>query len=580
MSATISRISKLYDWLDERAGVKQLLRGALDEPIRGGARWAYVFGSTLLFLFALQAITGIFLAMYYVPSADHAHASVAFIQKAVPGGALLRGLHHYGASAMVIIVVAHIAQTFLFGAYKGKRELLWIVGGLLLLIILGFAFTGYLLPWDQDAYFGTKVGTSIAGEIPVVGPVQQRIMLGGTELTSLTLSRFFMVHVFLLPLAMALLVVLHIYLFRRAGAAGPTHNKDDHKVARFYPKQLLKDSIFVLIVFVALLLLARFMPARLGPQADPASDFLARPAWYFLPLFQLLKYFPGKWSLIPTVVLPGILFALIFLLPFIDRRRERNPLRRPVATAALVFLLAGSVGLIALSKYQDSMNPEFSHKLNRQEEEANKFLQTAFQPQEIGRSIPVTPPDVVNPSVTGSAPLKIFFANCANCHGADANGGTFGPSLVNLGRRRNLTSEDLAIWIEGHGREPSPDSMPRYNQLAEEERRNIADWLLKLIEPVEATAGEPVSAINGEPPASFSASCAFCHGDRGEGSIGPPLLWVTSKPNRSKEDLIKLLKNPRSYGLDDPMPESFPDLTEDEMRKIADWLERLRPSQQ
>ncbi len=577
MSAATSRINRAYDWLDERAGVRQLLRGALDEPIRGGARWAYVFGSTLIFLFALQAITGIFLAMYYVPSADHAHVSVAFIQKAVPGGALLRGLHYYGASAMVIIIAAHIAQTFLFGAYKGKRELLWIVGGLLLVIVLGFAFTGYLLPWDQEAYFGTKVGSSVAGEVPLVGPVQQRIMLGGTELTSLTLSRFFMVHVFLLPLALGLLVVLHIYLFKRAGAAGPFHNKSDHRVERFYPKQLLKDSAFVLIVFAALLLLANFVPARLGPQADPTSDFLARPAWYFLPLFQLLKYFPGQWSLIPTVLLPGVLFALIFLVPFIDRRRERNPLRRPVATAALVFTLAGSVGLIAMSKYQDNANLEFSRKLKQQEEEASRFLQAAFQPQEIGRSIAMMPPGVANPSVVGSAPLKIFFANCANCHGADATGGAFGPSLVNLARRRDLTSNFLMGWIEGHGREPSADSMPRYKQLTEEERRDLAAWLLKLEKPVEPSAINPQTAVDGEPPSVFSANCALCHGDRGEGSIGPPLIGITSKPNRSKEDLIKLLQNPRSYGLEDPMPETFPDLTEEDIRKIADWLERLNP---
>ena len=136
----------LYDWLDERTGVKEITREALDEPIRGGARWAYVFGSVLLFLFAIQVVTGIVLSLYYAPTADHAHVSVSYIQKAVTGGWLLRGLHHYGATAMVIVAVAHLAQTFLFGAYKKKRELLWGAGVLMLLIILRFSFTGYLLP--------------------------------------------------------------------------------------------------------------------------------------------------------------------------------------------------------------------------------------------------------------------------------------------------------------------------------------------------------------------------------------------------------------------------------------------------
>ncbi|HXG91419.1 MAG TPA: cytochrome b N-terminal domain-containing protein [Blastocatellia bacterium] len=577
MSAFASRLAKVADWLDERAGIKRLTRSALDEPIRGGARWAYVFGSTLVFLFAIQAVTGMLLAIYYVPSADHAHASVAYIQKAVPGGALLRGLHYYGASAMVIIVVAHITQTFLYGAYKGKRELLWVVGGVLFILVLGFAFTGYLLPWDQEAYFGTKVGTSIAGEVPLVGPLSQRIMLGGTELTTLTLSRFFTAHVFLLPLALGLLLVLHIYLFRRAGAAGPFHNKDDQRVERFYPKQLFKDSIFIFIIFLSLLLLAEIMPAELGPQADPTSDFLARPAWYFLPLFQLLKYFPGKLSLIPTVVLPAVLFGLIFLLPFLDRRAERNPVRRPVATAILIFSLTGAVGLIVLSKYEDRANPEFSAKLKQQDEEAKAFLKTAFQPQEIGRSVPITAPQVANPAEAGSTPLKIFFANCANCHGADATGGPIGPSLINLARARNLTFDYLTRWIAGHGREPSADSMPRYKQLTEEERGELADWLLKLDKPVEQAASESQTSGDGEPPAAFSANCALCHGDRAEGNIGPSLIGVTSKPNRTEEDLLKLLNNPRAFGLKDPMPASFPALTEDDKRAIVEWLDRLKP---
>ena len=232
MKVNSTPVIRIGDWIDERTGLREMLRKVLYEPIPGGARWAYVFGSALLFISALQAITGIFLALYYVSSSDHAHVSVAYVQKAVPGGSLLRGLHYYGASAMIILIVGHITQTFLFGSYKGKRELVWLVGGFLLLLTLAFAFTGYLLPWDQEAYFGTKVGTSIAGEIPWIGPMQQRILLGGIELTSLTLSRFFMVHAFLLPLSLGLLIVLHIYLFRRARPAGSFYDRDSSQVDR------------------------------------------------------------------------------------------------------------------------------------------------------------------------------------------------------------------------------------------------------------------------------------------------------------------------------------------------------------
>ncbi|MGH9823050.1 MAG: cytochrome b, partial [Blastocatellia bacterium] len=296
----LNQIGKVYDWLDERAGVKRMVSSALDEEIRGGSRWAYVLGSAVLFVFLLQGLTGIFLTMYYVPSSDHAHVSVSYIQKALAGGSLVRGIHFYGASAFIILILAHMTQVFLFGAYKQKRELIWLAGALLLLLALGFGFTGYLLPWDQEAYFGTKVGTSIAGEIPIVGAAQQHIMLGGSEITSLTLSRFFMVHVFILPLGLLLFAGLHLFLFRKAGPAGPYHKDDDARVERFYPKQMWKDAVCAFVIFVILVALATLVPARLGPQADPTSDYLARPAWYFLPLFQLLKYFPGRLSLIPT----------------------------------------------------------------------------------------------------------------------------------------------------------------------------------------------------------------------------------------------------------------------------------------
>lgn len=479
----VSPLKGVSRWIDERTAVNDLWRSALDEPIRGGALWAYVFGSTLAFLFALQAVTGILLSIYYVPSADHAHASVTFIQKAVGGGALVRGLHAYGASAMIVLVVAHIAQTFLFGAYKQRRELVWIVGGLLLLLILAFAFTGYLLPWDQEAYFATKVGVSIAGEVPLVGPAQRRIMLGGNDLTSLTLSRFFAVHVLVLPLLLGVLLVVHVYLFRRVGAAGPFHSRNDRRVDRFFPKQLLKDSMAALLVFGTLLALAQFFPARLGPEADPTSNFLARPPWYFLPLFELLKFFPGRLSLIPTVILPGALFGLIFLLPFIDRRAERNPFRRPVATALFVFILAGTVSLGVLAKYQDHQNPEFNARLDNQDSEARAFLQTPFEAQEIG------------------------------------------------------TAGQVGLQTE------------------------------------VGSAREPVG-----PPAAFAENlCANCHGDHGQGGqIGPRLVGVTSKPNRSKDDLMKLLDDTRAYGLKDPMPASFPKLSPEDKSRIVEWLDILK----
>jgi len=269
-------------------------------------------------------------------------------------------------------------------------------------------------------------------------------------------------------------------LFRKAGPAGPYHDRDNHRVDRFYPKQLFKDSVAVLALFIVLAYLARKWPAELGPVADPTSDYLARPPWYFMPLFQLLKYFPGKLAIIPTVVLPGLLFAVLFLLPFVDRRPERNPFKRPLASALLILIIAGSIGLIYVSKYQDRNHPEFAEKLKQQDEEMHKFFQAPFKPQQVGA--------------------------------------------------------------------------------------------------VFASPAGPAAATTGAKPSAYEENCADCHGAHGEGTadLGPPLIGLEGKPNRSKEDLLKIMDDARAYGLKKPMPASFPDLTEEDKKAIVEWMVKLK----
>src|SRR6266581_6398097 len=177
-----ARPGRLAEWLERRVGWRKLMYEALDEPIPGGSRWAYVFGSGLLFIFVNQIVTGIFLSLYYVPSVDHAHTTVSFIQKQVTAGSFLRSLHSYGSSTMVILLMLHLAQTYFYGAYKSRRELLWIVGCFLFLLVLGMSFTGYLLPWDQKAYFATAVATNIISEVPIIGGALKTFLRGGTEM--------------------------------------------------------------------------------------------------------------------------------------------------------------------------------------------------------------------------------------------------------------------------------------------------------------------------------------------------------------------------------------------------------------
>src|ERR1700758_1860598 len=229
----------VWGWLNRRTGLDALLRTALYEPVPGGARFAYIFGSGLLFIFISQVITGVFLALYYVPSADHAHTTVAYITKAVTAGSFLRSLHAYGSSAMVIVLLLHLSQTYIYGAYKGRREILWFSGCVLFALVLGMAFTGYLLPWDQKAYFATAVGTNAASEVPLIGESLKRMMRGGTDMGTLTISRFYVAHVFLIPACIFALIASHIFLFRKAGAAGPVTEDPltpKQRTEPFYPR--------------------------------------------------------------------------------------------------------------------------------------------------------------------------------------------------------------------------------------------------------------------------------------------------------------------------------------------------------
>ncbi len=217
--------ARVLDWLDERLGLTGIYSTVLDRKVPK-VNWWFTFGSSSLFLFVMQAVTGIFLTVYYVPSPDHAYDSIQYIMTGVPFGWLIRGIHHWGASLMVIVVFAHMLRTFYFGAYKYPREITWITGAVLLFCTLGMGFTGYLLPWNQRAYWATTVGTQIAGKAPLIGPYITQVLRGGTDLSAVTLARFFSVHIWFLPAIIVTMISVHMYLIIRLGIAGVPH-KDD-----------------------------------------------------------------------------------------------------------------------------------------------------------------------------------------------------------------------------------------------------------------------------------------------------------------------------------------------------------------
>ncbi|MEK6683241.1 MAG: cytochrome bc complex cytochrome b subunit [Nitrospirota bacterium] len=349
-------LDKIYNWIDERIDLKTLQAKLLNEPMAGGARFAYVFGSILLFIFALQVVTGILLMFYYAPTADHAWESTKYIMEEVEYGWFILSYHLWGSSAMVVILTLHMSQVYLWGAYKKPREMVWLVGLVLFTIVLGFGFTGYLLPWDQRSYWATTVGVEIVDKVPFIGDFLGRFLRGGSVPGAQTLSRFFVIHVIILPLAFMAIAGLHVFLFRKAGPAGPfkgTNKELRNKLEYFFPAQVYKDIVVIALVFVVICGLAVYWPHEILDQASPeASDLDPEPEWYFLFLFQLLRdpalsfLFYGEFGeLLGAIIIPAVFMLLLVALPFIDRNPERNLFKRPIAVSAWVVVMVSIVVL-------------------------------------------------------------------------------------------------------------------------------------------------------------------------------------------------------------------------------------------
>ena len=255
-------MSRLISFLADRFGWQEYLKPFLEKPLPSGLGWTATLGSLCALLFAVQAVTGMILAFYYNPSPDQAYISINYIMNAVTMGGVLRGIHHWGAGAMVILVFVHLAANFFSGAFKAPRELTWIIGVCLFLVTLGFGFSGYLLPWDQKAYWATVVSTNIPKDIPLVGNFIARLMLGGETVSGLTLTRFYAIHTLLLPALTVLFIAFHIYLVRVHDIAGPGEAKyqslAEEKTYRFFPEHLFRCSVAFGIVISIILMLAVF----------------------------------------------------------------------------------------------------------------------------------------------------------------------------------------------------------------------------------------------------------------------------------------------------------------------------------
>src|SRR3954469_25096824 len=367
-------IRNFLDWLDHRTGHRGLVHDALFERILSGARFRYVTGSMLVFAFATQAITGIFLWMAYSPSSTTAYESVYYIQHEMTGGWLLRGIHHFMAQAMVVTMGLHLFQVVWDGAYRPPREFNYWIGLILMMLVMGLGLTGYLLPWDQKGYWATNVATNLMTLSPGVGKEMQQLAVGGNAYGHHTLTRFFAMHAGVLPLLLVGFLALHIALFRRHGiTAHITPGRPDDY---FWPVQVMYDALacLVLLTIVMLLVVHFDLPgvfkgdlppahrgADLGAPADGAEPYAAarpdvanpsaapRPEWYYLFLFQLLKYFPGSSEIIGAIVIPSVVVLLLFLLPLVGWWDFGHRISR----AFIVLLIAEAGVLTGMALFDD-----------------------------------------------------------------------------------------------------------------------------------------------------------------------------------------------------------------------------------
>ncbi len=355
----------MRQFLNERLPLTEF-SAHLRKPLPKHINLLFSLGSLAMFLLLLQAATGAFLALYYSPSPEHAHNAVTYISEEVPFGSFVRGLHHWGASAMVIIVFLHLLRVVIYSSYKAPRELTWIAGVFLLLVVLGFGFTGYLLPWDEKAYWATVVGVEISSTAPVLGDFVAKVMRGGTEIGAVTLTRFYALHTIWLPWLAFGLVGVHLLLVRYYGSSGipqnPTEDMSSQSVERgkpFYPDQVFEDVVGMLILFVVLAAVALSIPVPLEGIADPTNaSHDPRPEWYFLFLFQLLKYFQGPLEIVGTFVIPTVGIVLLLFLPFLDRSERAVLWKRPVALTVTTVCVAGIAGLTLLGASSPKLETE------------------------------------------------------------------------------------------------------------------------------------------------------------------------------------------------------------------------------
>ena len=472
MPATRTWYTRLYDWLERRVQLEGPVKDAALHPVpRSTASWWYVFGSASLTLLILQVVTGIFLAIIYVPSAAHAWDSLQLLNHQLPLGWFLRAIHGWGSNFMVAVVLIHMAQVFLFGAYKFPRELTWIVGVFLLLLTLGMAFSGQVLRFDQDAYWGLGIGVSIMGRVPFIGGWLVDLLMGGPIINGATLTRFFALHVFVIPGTLLALAALHVWMVlklgvnewpmpgrivRRQSYIQEYNELAHHDGIPFVPGAVWKDLFFSAAVLLAVAVCAALF-GPYGPKGVPDPTIIStvpKPDFFFLWIYTVLSYLPPEMETPFILIVPVVAVVLLLALPLVAGIGEKSWWRRPVGVFVVMFVAVAWAQLTHLGTY------------------------TPWSPQMNAWSGAPVPVEFLR----RRTPLERQGANvfqekqCRNCHALGGSGGMRGPALDNVATR--LTEDQLYRQVLLGG-----GNMPAYGSALSPAETTALVHFLKTLHP-------------------------------------------------------------------------------------------------
>lgn len=457
------RLKLLWQWIDDRTGISETIGPLAKHLVPPGSKWSYVFGSATLFTFILQVVTGVALSLLYQPTSETAYESLNYISTQVPLGSILRGIHYFGASAMILLIGIHMIRVYLTASYKYPREMSWITGVLLLGLTIGMGFTGQLLRWDSNGVWSAVVAAEQMGRVPLIGDWIARFLLAGDTLGGATLSRFFAFHVFLIPALLFGIIGLHVFLVFRNGISEPPEpgnlvNPEEYRTwyekmlekkgVPFFPDAAWRDMLFGLGVVVIILLLAVIKGApEIGSPPNPANIHSnPRPDWYLLWYFALFALMPPAIESYVMVFGPLLAIIVLILLPVFFNRGERHPMRRPWSIG-IVFFIVTMVLTLWNEGIKSPWSPDFS---------------TKPLPKEVVG-------DVGSQALAGS---KLFYdKGCQFCHSIEGHGGHRGPDLTQVADR--LTEHQMTIRIANGG-----GNMPAFgDKLSDKQMNAILSFL-------------------------------------------------------------------------------------------------------